>query len=200
MLVAIIAHKGTYNAEPTDPKEMTAIQLVSGYNGLRRPHLPVRHPRLPRTLQELRLRLRGRGGRRRVQGDRVRRPPDRGDQGRAQEVRRAGPASWASRPSRASTRASTSSRRPRTSASAWPSEFPKSTVFAGQTVFRRPGIINRILHNETAFAIQQELRWKGHHDGHFAHPHQYLASLGRGSPLLGYATDIVSCPRTPETL
>jgi hypothetical protein len=40
-------------------------------------------------------------------------------------------------------------------------EFPKSTVFAGQTVFRRPGIINRILHNETAFAIQQELRWKG---------------------------------------
>ena len=40
-------------------------------------------------------------------------------------------------------------------------EFPKSTVFAGQTVFRRPGIVNRILHNETAFAIQQELRWKG---------------------------------------
>ena len=40
-------------------------------------------------------------------------------------------------------------------------EFPRSTVFAGQTVFRRPGLINRILHNETAFAIQQELRWKG---------------------------------------
>jgi len=40
-------------------------------------------------------------------------------------------------------------------------EFPRSTVFAGQTVFRRPGIVNRILHNETAFAIQQELRWKG---------------------------------------
>ena len=40
-------------------------------------------------------------------------------------------------------------------------EFPKSTVFAGQTVFRRPGIVNRLLHNETAFAIQQELRWKG---------------------------------------
>ncbi len=40
-------------------------------------------------------------------------------------------------------------------------DFPKSTVFAGQTVFFRPGIVNRILHNETAFAIQQELRWKG---------------------------------------
>ena len=40
-------------------------------------------------------------------------------------------------------------------------EFPKSTVFAGQSVFRQPSIIHRLLHNETAFAIQQELRWKG---------------------------------------
>jgi amino acid transporter len=40
-------------------------------------------------------------------------------------------------------------------------EYPKSTVFAGQSVFRQTGIIHRLLHNETAFAIQQELRWKG---------------------------------------
>jgi len=40
-------------------------------------------------------------------------------------------------------------------------EFPRSTVFAGQSVFRQTGIISRLLHNETAFAIQQELRWKG---------------------------------------
>ncbi|MCX6561690.1 MAG: APC family permease [Candidatus Aminicenantes bacterium] len=40
-------------------------------------------------------------------------------------------------------------------------EYPKSTVFAGQSVFRQSGIIHRLLHNETAFAIQQELRWKG---------------------------------------
>jgi amino acid transporter len=39
--------------------------------------------------------------------------------------------------------------------------YPKSTVFAGQSVFRQTGIIHRLLHNETAFAIQQELRWKG---------------------------------------
>ena len=32
MLVAI-PHKGEYNTDPADPKEMTAIQLVSGYNG-----------------------------------------------------------------------------------------------------------------------------------------------------------------------
>jgi amino acid transporter len=40
-------------------------------------------------------------------------------------------------------------------------EYPRSTVFAGQSVFRQTGIIRRLLHNETAFAIQQELRWKG---------------------------------------
>jgi amino acid transporter len=40
-------------------------------------------------------------------------------------------------------------------------DFPKSTVFAGQSVFRQTGMIHRLLHNETAFAIQQELRWKG---------------------------------------
>jgi hypothetical protein len=40
-------------------------------------------------------------------------------------------------------------------------EYPKSTVFAGQSVFRQTGMIHRLLHNETAFAIQRELRWKG---------------------------------------
>jgi K+ transporter len=40
-------------------------------------------------------------------------------------------------------------------------EFPRSAVFAGQALFRRAGMIHRLLHNETAFAIQQELRWKG---------------------------------------
>ena len=40
-------------------------------------------------------------------------------------------------------------------------DYPDSVVFAGQSVFRQPGMIHRLLHNETAFAIQQELRWKG---------------------------------------
>ena len=40
-------------------------------------------------------------------------------------------------------------------------EFPRSTVFAGQSVFQKPNIFHRFLHNETAFAIQQQLRWKG---------------------------------------
>jgi len=33
MLTAVIAHKGEYNPDPADPREMTAIQLVSGYSG-----------------------------------------------------------------------------------------------------------------------------------------------------------------------
>jgi amino acid transporter len=40
-------------------------------------------------------------------------------------------------------------------------DFPKSAVFAGQAVFRNAGVLQKLLHNETAFAIQQELRWKG---------------------------------------
>lgn len=40
-------------------------------------------------------------------------------------------------------------------------KYPRSTVFAGQSVFRQAGIIHRLLHNETAYAIQRELRWKG---------------------------------------
>ena len=40
-------------------------------------------------------------------------------------------------------------------------EYPDSIVFAGQAVFRQPSLIHRLMHNETAFAIQQQLRWKG---------------------------------------
>ena len=40
-------------------------------------------------------------------------------------------------------------------------EFPHATVFAGQSVFPQSGLIHRVMHNETAFAIQRMLRWKG---------------------------------------
>jgi amino acid transporter len=40
-------------------------------------------------------------------------------------------------------------------------EFPKSTVFTGQLIFRRVRIFHKILHNETAFAIQRRLEWEG---------------------------------------
>lgn len=40
-------------------------------------------------------------------------------------------------------------------------EFPKSTVFTGKLVFRQETAFQRILHNETAFAIQRRLQWEG---------------------------------------
>ena len=40
-------------------------------------------------------------------------------------------------------------------------EFPRSTVFAGKLVFQRENVFQKILHNETAFAIQRRLQWNG---------------------------------------
>ncbi|MFZ4440052.1 MAG: amino acid permease [Syntrophales bacterium] len=40
-------------------------------------------------------------------------------------------------------------------------EFPKATVFTGKLVFRHEYLFQKILHNETAFAIQRRLQWVG---------------------------------------
>ncbi|MCM0083918.1 APC family permease [Geomonas sp. Red32] len=40
-------------------------------------------------------------------------------------------------------------------------EYPRSTVFTGQITFRLEKFYHRLLHNETAFAIQRRLQWDG---------------------------------------
>ncbi len=40
-------------------------------------------------------------------------------------------------------------------------EFPHSTVFAGKLVFKKETPFQKILHNETAYAIQRRLQWDG---------------------------------------
>ncbi|RII26505.1 MAG: amino acid transporter [Geobacter sp.] len=40
-------------------------------------------------------------------------------------------------------------------------EYPRSTVFTGQLTFRLEKFYHRMLHNETAFAIQRRLQWEG---------------------------------------
>ncbi|MEN6320354.1 MAG: APC family permease [Syntrophaceae bacterium] len=40
-------------------------------------------------------------------------------------------------------------------------EFPRSTVFTGKLIFRQENPFQKILHNETAFAIQRRLQWDG---------------------------------------
>jgi hypothetical protein len=39
--------------------------------------------------------------------------------------------------------------------------FPKATFFAGQLVFQRDVWYQRLLHNETAYALQRRLQWDG---------------------------------------
>ena len=155
-----IPHKGTYNAEPADPKEMTAIQLVSGYSGFG-----------VHTFLSI---IRGFPG---LYKNFVFVSVAEVDVGAFKGAEAVGHLIMANKESLkkyvdlarrlgfpAESRQDTGIDVVATGSALCQSvarEFPKSTVFAGQTVFRRPGIINRILHNETAFAIQQELRWKG---------------------------------------
>jgi amino acid transporter len=40
-------------------------------------------------------------------------------------------------------------------------EFPRSIVFTGQITFKLEKFYHRLLHNETAFAIQRHLQWEG---------------------------------------
>jgi len=40
-------------------------------------------------------------------------------------------------------------------------EFPRSTVFTGRLVFKHETPFQKILHNETAYAIQRRLQWDG---------------------------------------
>lgn len=40
-------------------------------------------------------------------------------------------------------------------------EFPRATFFAGKLIFQRPKWWHRLLHNETAAAIQERLQWAG---------------------------------------
>ena len=39
--------------------------------------------------------------------------------------------------------------------------FPRSTVFAGQLLFSRESIYQRLFHNQTAFSLQRRLQWDG---------------------------------------
>jgi hypothetical protein len=40
-------------------------------------------------------------------------------------------------------------------------DFPRATFFAGQVLFKRETWLTRLLHNQTAYAIQRRLQWAG---------------------------------------
>jgi amino acid transporter len=160
VLTAAIAHKGGYNADPADPKDMTAIQLVSGYSGFG-----------VHTFLSI---IRGFPG---LYKNFVFVSVVEVDAGAFKETEAVAHLTQTTKDSLhkyvelarklgfpAESRFDTGIDVVETASALCERvarDFPKATVFAGQTVFRRPGLVHRILHNETAFAIQQELRWKG---------------------------------------
>lgn len=159
-MLVTIPHKGEYNADPADPKDMTAIQLVSGYSGFGvHTFLSIIRgfPGLYKNFIFVSVAEVDAGA---FKGSEAVSCLDGSTCDALKKyidlARRLGfPAE--SRHDMGIDVVETASALCQSVAR----EFPKSTVFAGQTVFHRPGIVNRILHNETAFAIQQELRWKG---------------------------------------
>ena len=42
-----------------------------------------------------------------------------------------------------------------------PGDFPQTVFFTGQLLFQRERWYQRLLHNQTAFAIQKRLQWDG---------------------------------------
>ena len=159
MLVAI-PHKGEYNADPADPREMTAVQLVGGYNGFGvHTFLSIIRgfPGLYKNFVFVSVAEVDAGAFKETESVARLTGAVKDDLRKYVEMARKLGFPAESRLDTGIDVVETASALCETIAR----EFPRSTVFAGQTVFRRSGIINRILHNETAFAIQQELRWKG---------------------------------------
>ncbi len=159
MLVAL-PHRGAYNADPTDPSRMTAIQLVNGYNGFGvHTFLTIirSFPDLYKnfifvSVAEVDVGVfKGTEAMSCLHGEST--------EALRKYVELARKLGFASefRCDVGTDIVETATRIVEGIAK----EYPKSTVFAGQTVFRQTGVIRRLLHNETAFAIQQELRWKG---------------------------------------
>jgi len=159
-LLKDVPTSGTFNADPLDKKNMTAIQLVGGYNGFGvHTFLNINRsfPGLYKNFifisvavidQEL---FKGEEGlddlKKSVQGYLVK---------YVDLARRLGfPADYRMCAGTdvvdAATELCLQTRK----------EFPRSTVFTGKLAFSQEKFYHKLLHNETAYAIQRRLQWSG---------------------------------------
>jgi len=152
--------KGPVNKEPVNPKNMTAIQLVNSYNGFGvHTFLSIirSFPGLYKNFIFLSVSEVDVGSFKGTDAVQNLNQCTRGDLDKYVELARKLGFPAESRCDLGTDIVQTASNLCEATAR----EFPHSTVFAGQSVFRQPTFLHRILHNETAFAIQQELRWRG---------------------------------------
>jgi amino acid transporter len=149
-----------YNEQPADPKEMTAVLLVSGFNGFGIHTLLsiVRSfPNLYKNYMFVQVAEIDSGSFKGVQEvEALKESVRHGLEKYVKISRKHGfPADYrmevATDVVEAATQLCESIVR----------EFPRATVFTGKLVFRNERFFSRLLHNETAFAIQRRLQWDG---------------------------------------
>ncbi len=159
-VITQIPVSGPSNAQPADPQEMTAIQLVSGFNGVGVHTLfsVIRSfPGLYQNFVFVSVAVIDQGAFKGEEGlADLQKYTEQSLHQYVQLARRLGfPA--ASRMAVGTDVVESATNLCKEVSR----EFPQSTVFSGQLSFRLEKLYHRLLHNEVAFAIQRRLQWSG---------------------------------------
>jgi hypothetical protein len=159
-IVAQLPTSGPMNTQPVDPKEMTAIQLVSSFNGVGVHTLfsIIRSfPGLYKNFVFVSVALIDQGAFKGEEGlADLKKYTERSLRRYVELARRLG------FPAESRMAVGTDVVDSATQLCLEVSRaFPHSTVFSGQLSFRLEKVYHRLLHNEVAFAIQRRLQWSG---------------------------------------
>jgi amino acid transporter len=159
-IVSQIPVSGPMNTKPVDPKEMTAIQLVSSFNGVGVHTLfsvISSFPGLYKNFVFVSVAIIDQGAFKGEEGlADLKEYTEQSLRQYVQLARRLGfPAEYRMVVGTDIVESATKLCREVSL------EFPRSTVFSGQLSFRLEKLYHRLLHNEAAFAIQRRLQWSG---------------------------------------
>lgn len=159
-VVSQIPVSGLMNTAPLDPKEMTAIQLVGGFNGVGVHTLfsiTRSFPGLYKNFVFISVAVIDQGAFKGEEGlADLQKYTEQSLRRYVELARRLGfPAEYRMAVGTEVVESATKLCREVSR------EFPHSTVFSGQLSFRLEKLYHRVLHNEVAFAIQRRLQWSG---------------------------------------